>query len=205
MQCPAVRTPLVVAKLQPGPMGAVIPLNPAQAISSLHLSRGLQSNYGSNDAIARSRSPCDISGQICFDTVFFFFFSQVDPWANCLLQLGHAHNKSSDMPNTSHCHDMFSFCSLGGVRGRCLPESFQLPSFTFPNYDKMSLASNLHMIWMAMSICLSTAPAPLRKDLFDVVSGVGGRFGFWSTKFGGGAHWLCMKSNVIFCPAGGKL
>lgn len=68
MQCPAVRTPLVVAKLQPGPMGAVIPLNPAQAISSLHLSRGLQS-------IARSRSPCDISGQICFDTVFFFFFS----------------------------------------------------------------------------------------------------------------------------------
>lgn len=75
MQCPAVRTPLVVAKLQPGPMGAVIPLNPAQAISSLHLSRGLQSNYGSNDAIARSRSPCDISGQICFDTVFFFFFS----------------------------------------------------------------------------------------------------------------------------------
>jgi len=55
MQCPAVRTPLVVvAKLQPGPMGAVIPQS-CQAISALlpcsHF-QGLQSNYGSNDAIA---------------------------------------------------------------------------------------------------------------------------------------------------------
>lgn len=66
MQCPAVRTPLVVAKLQAGPMGAVIPesraQNPARQFHPPGSSKELQSNYGSNDAIAfRPLPPLSLS------------------------------------------------------------------------------------------------------------------------------------------------
>jgi len=195
MQCPAVRTPLVVvAKLQPGPMGAVIPQS-CQAISVLlpcsHF-QGLQSNYGSNDAIAFIPwPPAPLSlwaGYIRPDMFWytvFFFYSLADPWGKYLLQLGHAPNKSSNMPrNTSLYHDMFSFCPGWSSRSVFVEKFLPCPSLTM---IKCPYESNLHMIWESMWNgwwwCHTVLSVPVWRDLFDVVNG-GGRVWFWRTKFG---------------------